>query len=296
MKRKLFIGVLALALGMVACEVPPPSTGTTTTQQSTTTVATTTTKAPTTTTTTPGTQPVGPAGPFRLAWADEFNGTSLDLNKWRPNWFGATDTSVTKPINTYEESCYDPANVKVQGGLLVLTAVKLAAPKAGCTLRSGANAAYSSGMVFSNYDYRFTYGYYEVRMNLPGANGKPENWPSFWSNGQSWPKDGEIDVMEVLGGEPRWHYHYEDSTGKHRSVGSGYDLISPKTGWHTFGVLWEPGKLTFYYDGKNVGSVTSGVVTSEHYLIINHALSTTISPPIVAPSTLQVDWVRHWVK
>lgn len=132
-------------------------------------------------------------------------------------------------------------------------------------------------------------------MYLPGSNGSPENWPAFWSNGQTWPRDGEIDVMESLGGEPRWHYHYEQN-GSHRSIGSGFNLISPKTGWHTFGALWEPGRITFYYDGRNVGTVTSGVTSKPHYLIINHALSNSISPPVKVPSTLRVDYVRVWKK
>jgi beta-glucanase (GH16 family) len=263
----------------------------------TTSAPTTTTPSTTTTTVAPpaaSPQPVGPTGTWNLKFADEFSGTSLDLSKWRPNWFGSTDTSVTKPINDYEESCYDPSQVKVQDGLLHLTAIKLAAPKVGCVKKNGAAASYASGMLMSYYDYNFTYGYMEARINLPGAGGVPENWAAFWANGRDWPRTGEIDVMETLGGEPRWHFHYEDSTGKHRSYGSGYDLISPKTGWHTFGALWEPGKITFYFDGRAVGSVTSNVTSAPMYLILNHAVSNYISGPIKVPSTLQVDYVRHW--
>lgn len=238
--------------------------------------------------------PAGTAGSWTLKFADEFSGSSLDLSKWRPNWFGSTDSSVTRPINDYEESCYDPAQVKVSGGMLHLTATRLSSPKAGCTTKNGSQASYASGMVMSQYDYNFTYGYIEARINIPGANGVPENWGAFWANGQNWPRTGEIDVMETLGGEPRWHFHYADSGGAHRSAGSGYDLISPKTGWHTFGALWEPGRITFYYDGKQVGTVTSGVTSQPMYLILNHGLSNYISGPIKTPSTMQVDYVRHW--
>jgi beta-glucanase (GH16 family) len=247
------------------------------------------------TTVPPGTpQPLGPAGPWTLKFADEFNGNSLDLTKWRPNWFGSSDTSVTRPINDYEESCYDPAQVRVDNGMLHLTAVRLTSPKAGCVKKNGSPASYASGMVMGDYDYHFTYGYIEARINLPGANGRPENWAAFWANGRDWPRTGEIDVMETLGGEPRWHFHYADSSGAHRSAGSAFDLISPKTGWHTFGALWEPGRITFYYDGRAVGSVTSAVTSAPMYMILNHGLSSYISGPITTPSTLQVDYVRHW--
>jgi beta-glucanase (GH16 family) len=237
--------------------------------------------------------PNGPTGTWNLRFSDEFDGSSLDTSKWRPNWFGSSDTSVTEPINGYEESCYDPSQVRVADGMLHLTAVRLSAARPGCTKKDGSPASYASGMVMSDQKYNFTYGYMEARINLPGANNRPENWAAFWANGQSWPRDGEIDVMETLGGEPRWHFHYADGGG-HRSTGSRFDLITPKTGWHTFGALWEPGRITFYYDGREVGSTTSGVTSSPMYLILNHALSSHISGPIQAPSTLQVDYVRHW--
>ena len=260
----------------------------------------TTTTVPSSPTTTPpvsnGTLPLGPAGAsgtWKLKFADEFNGTSLDTTKWRPNWFGSSNTSVTRPINDYEDSCYDPAQVKVSGGSLHLTAVKLSSAKAGCTTKDGRSASYASGMVMGDARYNFTYGYIEARIHLPGDGGVPENWAAFWANGETWPRTGEIDVMETLEGEPRWHFHYE-SGGQHRSTGSRFDLISPKTGWHTFGALWEPGKITFYYDGKEVGSTTSGVTSAPMYMILNHGLSDYISGPIVAPSTMQVDYVRHW--
>ncbi len=266
--------------------VPPPSTTTTTVPR------TPTPSEPTPAPPPPNVgsrQPLGPGGSWNLKFADEFDGSSLDLSKWRPNWLAGSDTARTPPVNSAELSCYDPAQVRVSGGMLHLTAERLSSPRSGCVLRNGSSASYASGLVQTNSDYRFTYGYVEARMFLPGPSSRPENWPAFWTNGQSWPRDGEIDVMEVLGGEPRWHYH--NSGG---SQGSRFDLISPKAGWHTFGALWEPGRITFYYDGREVGSTTQGVVSAPHYIILNHALSTEISGPIVAPSTLRVDYVRHW--
>jgi beta-glucanase (GH16 family) len=273
----------------------PPSTTTTAPARPTTTVPSPSPTVPSPTTTAPstGVRPLGPSGTWKLRFADEFDGSSLDLTKWRPNWFGSSATSVTRPINDYEDACYDPAQVKVSGGMLHLSAVKLSSPKPGCTTKDGRAASYASGMVMGDDRYNFTHGYIEARINLPGRNGVPENWAAFWANGETWPRTGEIDVMETLGGEPRWHFHYE-SGGQHRSTGSEFDLLSSKTGWHTFGALWEPGKITFYYDGKEVGSTTSGVTSAPMYMILNHGLSNYISGPIVAPSTMQVDYVRHW--
>jgi beta-glucanase (GH16 family) len=70
--------------------------------------------------------------------------------------------------------------------------------------------------------------------------------------------------------------------------------VSPIPGWHTFGADWEAGVINFYYDGKYVGQVTNGVVNNNMYLILDYALSDTISGPIKVPSSMQVDYVRVW--
>ena len=44
-------------------------------------------------------QPVGVGGSWTLKFADEFNGSSLDLNKWEPNWLAGSNTTITKPVN-----------------------------------------------------------------------------------------------------------------------------------------------------------------------------------------------------
>ncbi|UMG92279.1 hypothetical protein [Nocardioides sp. TF02-7] len=54
-------------------------------------------------------QPVGVPGRWRLVFRDEFDGTRLDLDKWRPNWLAGSDRAVTKPVNDAELSAYAPA-------------------------------------------------------------------------------------------------------------------------------------------------------------------------------------------
>ncbi|UMG92277.1 hypothetical protein [Nocardioides sp. TF02-7] len=54
---------------------------------------------------------------------------------------------------------------------------------------------------------------------------------------------------------------------------------------------WRPGRVTFYYDGRKVGTHRRGVTGSPHYLVLNHAISGTKRK---VPSTLQVAYVRVW--
>jgi beta-glucanase (GH16 family) len=236
----------------------------------------TTRPAPTTTTTVPA--PPATNEIFR----DDFSGATLDRSKWRPNWLAGTDDAVTKPVNSNEQSCYDPAQVSVGGGYLHLNAVSRA-----CRANNGVTYPYASGLIESAGHFTFTYGKIEARISTPPGSAGVANWPAFWANGTgTWPITGELDVMEGLEGHACFHFH--STVG---GPGGCAPLVSP-SGWHTYAADWEPGSVTFFYDGVQVGRVTSGITTSPMYLILNLAVSPSISPPVQLPSEMLVDWVR----
>ncbi len=229
-------------------------------------------------------QPVGQTSGWILDFSDEFSGTSVDLTKWRPNWLGSSDTAITKPINSAETSCYDPAQASVSNGALVLTAMS-----SSCAA-GGVNYNYRSGMVESNGRYNFTYGYMEASIWTPAGAGV---WPAFWSDGQNWPSDGEIDVVEAYGTDTSsYHYHYAGCTG---SCGPGGSVVvtGATSGWHTYAADWEPGVITWYYDGKEVWKYTTSITASPQFLILNLGLNSTSA---TVPSTMKVDYVRVWKK
>jgi beta-glucanase (GH16 family) len=157
----------------------------------------------------------------------------------------------------------------------------------------------------SNGRYNFTYGFIEARIFLPPGTGTPQNWAAFWTDGQDWPQDGEIDIMETLGGgsSTRWTYHYDVDSGPgedHRSYTRGGNMVDD-SGWHVFGAHWQPDQITFYYDEVEVGYVTSSdlqgdasITSSPHYIILNLALNSKY--PTTVPSTMMVDYVRHWTQ
>jgi len=259
---------------------------TSTAPATTTTVApvTTTTVAPTTTTVDSGTpQPVGNvAGTWNLSFDSEFNSSALDSSQWSTGWFGS---GITKGINGAEIECMDPSQVSVANGELNLTSIQKSETCGGVT------QPYTSGMVTTNGHYSFTYGYAEARIWMPGTSSIAE-WPAFWADGQNWPADGENDIVEGLSnGLAQAHFHYQNASGAAAQDGPLTGSGSYTGGWHTFGADWEPGSVTYYYDGVKIGSFTTGVTTSPMYLILDLAVSAGEGVP---SATMHVDYVRVW--
>jgi beta-glucanase (GH16 family) len=167
----------------------------------------------------------------------------------------------------------------------------LAQPQTGCVQSGGpqtVNEPYVSGMVNTRNKFSYTYGFLEARVWLPGSPWAGVDWPGVWEVGSPAPQNGEIDLVEGLGGQACWHFH--DPTGNQfGSCLGGWDGA-----WHTFGVDWEPGSITWYYDGTPVGTATTNVTGAPMYLIADLALDSQWGGPISAPATMQVDYIRVW--
>jgi beta-glucanase (GH16 family) len=202
---------------------------------------------------------------------DEFVGGKLNAAKWNNGWFG-DGVHPTKAVNGAGDACNDPAQVSVGGGQLTITASK----------RACLGYPWASGLINTNGKFAFTTGTVEIGIWLPGST-RVDDWPTAWSNGQHWPNDGEIDLVEGLGGHGAWHVH---STGP--TVGGGN--LGP--GYHVVKYVRTTSTVTVFYDGVQVGSAsTSRFANSPHYLILELAVSKSISPPEVA-AQVHYDFVR----
>jgi Glycosyl hydrolases family 16/LysM domain len=220
--------------------------------------------------------PLGIPGSWTPVFDDEFNGDSLDTANWNTGWLAS---GITPPVNPDEQECYDPTQVSVGGGYLHLDAV----PKSEeC---GGQTRPYASGMVNTDGLHEFTDGAFEARIYLPASpDGGVADWPAFWADGQNWPADGEMDVMEGLSGQTCYHYH-DPSGGPGGCTDAG-------PGWHTYGAQWQDGTVTYYYDGHDVGSTSTGGVNAPQYLILNNAVGGAGGQ--TEPSDMLVDYVRAW--
>ena len=293
---------------------PVPTTPTSTTPAPTTTTPTpiktapaptSTTPAPTSTTPAPTTPPApadptggtnppvsssaapvpdGIAGNWNLVLDSDFSSSTLDPSLWRTGWFGS---GVTGPVTDHEAACYSSANVSLSGGDLNLAVTDQS------SVCQGQAEPYTGALVSTNPDdgranggFQYTYGVLEARAYVPASTSLIQNWPAVWADGQNWPVDGEDDLMEGLGGQACYHFH--SPLG---APGECDDTVTP--GWHTFASDWEPGMVTYYYDGNRVGSIATGITASPMYIIIDNTVSVD-NLGISGPGTLKVAYVRVW--
>jgi hypothetical protein len=225
-----------------------------------------------------GASPAGDPGNWRLVFDDEFAGNSVNTAKWSVGWFGS---GITQPLTPAELECFDPAEVSVGGGELSLSMI---AKPERC---GGKTRPYASGIVTTNGKFSFTYGFMEAKVWVPGTGGVISDWPDVWLDGQNWPADGEIDIMEGLSGQACWHFHYPGGQPGNCSSASFTG------GWHTFGADWQRGSITYYYDGAAVGTITSGVTSAPMYIILSLAADTVNGGP-VGPAAIRFDYVHVW--
>jgi beta-glucanase (GH16 family) len=230
--------------------------------------------------------PAGMPGTWKLALDSEFTGTALDTSIWQAGWFGSGTTS---PVNSLEQDCYSSNNVVFPGDGSVHLKVTntpstcggVTRPYTGALLSSNPNDGRAGG------GFQYTYGALEARVYIPAAGTQVANWPAVWTDGQPpWPANGENDIMEGLSGQTCFHFHSP-------SGGPGACVAGSYSGWHTFASDWEPGSVTYYYDGVKVGQITTGITSSPMYIVLDNAVSQT-SPALAAPADMRVADVRVW--
>lgn len=227
---------------------------------------------------------------WELAWADEFDGDSLDRSKWTPEvscWGGGNS----------ERQCYTdrPENIVVEGGLLLLKARKerFTGPAGPPEIADNPNPQitqeYTSGKVRTRGLHAWRYGRIEVRAKVPPGQG---TWPAVWMMPDAdaygpWPLSGEIDILEAVnigakcdaceGGRVENRtisaLHFGDRSPKNRYVDSRTalsDLALPSDDFHVYAVEWGEGLIRFLVDDRVHLTVTADQWDSASPLAANN--------------------------
>jgi beta-glucanase (GH16 family) len=217
---------------------------------------------------------------YRLVFSDEFVGPRFDAKRWATSLpWGNT--------NRNEQQYYTADALSQSGGVLAITASK----------RPAGGKPYTSGVISTSKRFLFTYGYTEIRAQVPAGNGL---WSAFWVVSPQPGSNEEVDVMEVLGSDPSLGYavlHYGTMADKGKSL-STYRDPDFSTGFHTFAVDWEPESMVWYVDGVERYRVSQNIPKDRMYLIANLAVGgkeTWSGPPnryTEFPAQLKIDYIR----
>ncbi len=175
-----------------------------------------------------------------LAWQDEFYGTVLNSSNWQ-NEIGGSGWGNNE-LEYYQEK-----NAVVENGLLIIKAKK----------ESISGRDFTSSRIITLGKHSFKYGRVDIRARLPKGKGI---WPALWMLGSNigtvgWPKCGEIDIMEMIGGPGNESKVYGtahwDEAGSHAQYGGNQSLTNGKLfadEFHVFSILWNAMSITWYLD------------------------------------------------
>jgi beta-glucanase (GH16 family) len=251
--------------------------------------------------TTGSTSPTGPSkGPYNsLVWSDEFNGSAgsaPDPTKW------SADSGGGCGPGTLSNNTPNVANASVDGaGHLAIT-----------DLGPNSNPPYSTAQIDTAGFFSFTYGRVEARIKTPPGQGL---CAAFWllaDDGEQvgWPNGGEMDVMEQIGNLPSQTNGFLH--GPIQGVGSNYQQFNgpvnsatPLTGgFHTYGLIWQKGSLTWTLDGVPFASATPKTLPATakwvydghpFHIVLDLAVGGWPGNPSSAtsfPASMLVDWVH----
>ena len=220
--------------------------------------------------------PYGPGGAWRLVFSDRFTGSTLDAADWSTCYhFGCTDRGND------ELEWYRASQVTEHDNTASLTV----APE------QINGKKYVSGMLSSYGKFSFLYGYAQIVAKLPIGRGL---WSSFWTEPESgaWPP--EIDIFE------NWAQADSVNLFVHFGAADHFDhsvvyLPTASSAFHTYGVDWEPGSITWYVDGFLWAHFAVSIKQPE-YLIADLAVDGKLPPnsAVRFPQSLVIRSIEVW--
>lgn len=241
------------------------------------------------------TSPESYAG-WDLVWRDEFNGNSLSSD-WTFEIGNGNSGWGNNELQYYREE-----NTTVANGVLTIEAKN----------EPFNNAVYTSSRIITQGKQSFKYGRIDIRARLPFGQGM---WPALWMLGDNissvgWPRCGEIDIMEIVGGTApgkaddvtHGTIHW-DNNGTKADFGGSTRLSSGRFAdeYHVFSIIWDEQSIKWLLDNDQFHAVeiTSANMEEFHekfFFIFNVAVGGNWpgSPDAstVFPQTMKVDYIR----
>lgn len=217
---------------------------------------------------------------WKLAWADEFDGTELDRTKWdfRLMFWGERFDAYTDQGVIVRNGCVELHRTEIDG--------RYVSPQ----LQTGANTFDHMTANRSNPwgqdgiwpfnevpepKFVHRYGYYECRCKFQKD---PETmWAAFWTQS---PTIGARFEPEWCGVESDIMEYFHVGKGSTGNIMNGYgkqytsdgrvryDIAETEDGWHTFAMDWREDGYTFYCDGKEISRCNKHVSHVPQFILL----------------------------
>lgn len=248
------------------------------------------------------TSPLQYAG-YTLSWNDEFNSTSLSSD-----WVFETGDGCPNLCGwgNNEQQFYRRENTEVKDGNLVITAKR----------ENVGGKNFTSSRIKTQGKQVFKFGRIDVRAALPKGQGI---WPAFWMLGESipdvgWPACGEIDIMEMIGGNQAGRDNtvhgtiHWDNNGAYKYQGGKKSLTAGAIladNFHVYSIIWDENKITWLLDDEvyheeDIRSSAMSEFREPFFLLINLAVGGNWpgnpDDSTVFPQQMAVDYVRVFKK
>jgi len=239
-----------------------------------------------------------------LLWSDEFNGATIDSNKWAFD-IGTGPNGDGWGNGEWEYYTNAPENAAIENGNLVITLKN----------DSLGGRPFSSSRLVSRGKYSFKHGRIVARIKMPYGN---MVWPAFWllgdhSNG--WPQCGEIDIAEMFCGATgvgdnsvfstcHW-FHDLPAPGGYANYGQTFtNGARLADAYHEYELNWDDTQVSAKFDGQQYYTMTitdpslNELKDNFFYFILNVAAGkpqfAMTSPDQIGalPQKMYIDWIR----
>ncbi len=121
---------------------------------------------------------------------------------------------------------------------------------------------WSAGGAGSREIFSASYGRWEVRAKFPEAKGIGYAF-LLWPEDGSWPPEIDFAEGRVNGPEVMGVYHWDPDNKQEQRFFDNKDM----SGWHTYGVIVDPDRITFTFDGQPWGEIEHPNVTDKRMWI-----------------------------